>query len=117
MNMKKVVFLLAVVALTAGFMSCSNDNEPDFSNANENLELRASALGYPDVATYQASVAEQCAAGNHENCDILTDGTHRACAHNEHSGTKHDGTHHSGSGHGKHGNNGNSHNSHGGNHH
>ncbi|MDR2917251.1 MAG: hypothetical protein LBV74_20855 [Tannerella sp.] len=115
--MKKVVYLFAVVALTAGFVSCSNDDDHDFSNADRNLELRASALGYSDVASYQASVAEQCAAGNHENCDIQTDGTHQVCAYNDHSGTKHDGTRHNGSAHGTHDANGHSHNSHGGNHH
>lgn len=118
--MKKVIYLFAVVALTVGFVSCSNDDEPDFDNAEPNLELRAASLGFSDVDTYKTCVAEQCILGNHKNCDILTDGTHQACAYQEHCGTKHDGSHHNGSDHGIHDADGHSHGSHGngnGNHH
>lgn len=116
--MKRATYLFAVVALAVGFVSCNNDDDHDFSNADQNIELRAASLGYEDVASYQASVAEQCAAGNHKNCDIQSNGTHNVCAYTEHSGTKHDGTHHNGSDHGTHDANGHSHDSHGsGNHH
>ncbi|NDV59741.1 hypothetical protein [Bacteroides sp. 519] len=114
--MKKLIYLFAVVAMATGFTSCSNDH--DNNNTEPNLELRAAMLGYTDVDAYKRSVAEQCAAGNHENCDIQNDGTHQVCAYEDHSGTKHDGSHHNGSDHGTHDENGHSHNSHGnGNHH
>jgi hypothetical protein len=85
--MKRAIYLFAVVALAVGFVSCDNDDDHDFSSADQNIELRAATLGYEDVASYQASVAEQCAAGNHENCDIQNNGTHNVCAYTEHSGT------------------------------
>lgn len=116
--MKKLFYSVAICALVMAFVSCDNDDDHNYGNAEQNLELRAATLGYSDVETYKASVAEQCAAGNHENCDILTDGTHQVCTYNDHSGTNHDGTHHNGSDHGTHDANGHSHNSHGnGNHH
>lgn len=115
--MKRAIYLFSVVALAVGFVSCNNDDNHDFSNASQNIELRAASLGYKDVASYKASVAQKCAAGNHENCDIHSNGTHKVCAYTEHSGTKHDGTHHNGSDHGTHDANGHSHDSHGsGNH-
>lgn len=107
--MKRVIYLFAVVALTAGFVSCNNDDDDNFSNAEQDLELRASTLGYSDAASYQENVTEQCELGNHENCDIQTDGTHQVCKYPEHSGTKHDGTHQNGSDHGTHNGNGHSH--------
>lgn len=111
--MKKVFYLVAVVAITVAFASCSKDDDHDLSNATQNVELRASTLGFSDANAYKASVAEQCAAGNHENCDIQNDGTHKVCAYSEHAGTNHDGTHHNGTDHGTHDANGHSHNSHG----
>lgn len=107
--MKKVFYSFVALALTATFVSCNNDDhEPGFSD--QNIETRAAALGFDNVETYKSSVAEQCAAGNHENCDILNNGTHQVCTYADHSGTKHDGTHHNGSDHGNHDENGHSHN-------
>lgn len=102
--MKKLFYSLAVVALVAvSFAACSNDNNDDSGTSSEpNIEARAAALGFEDANAYKASVAEQCAAGNHENCDINSDGTHQACAYADHSGKKHDGTHHNGSNHSNH---------------
>ncbi len=111
--MKKVFYSLTVLAITVAFASCSKDDDHDFNDASQNMELRASTLGFSDANAYKASVAEQCAAGNHENCDILNDGTHQACAYSEHAGANHDGTHHNGTDHGTHDANGHSHNSHG----
>ena len=100
--MKKVFYSLTVLAITVAFASCSKDDDHDFNDASQNMELRASTLGFSDANAYKASVAEQCAAGNHENCDILNDGTHQACAYSEHAGANHDGTHHNGTDHGTH---------------
>jgi hypothetical protein len=100
--MKKVIYFFAVVVLAIGFVSCNNDDDHDFSSAEQNMELRAATLGFSDAEAYKTSVAEQCAAGNHENCDILNDGTHQPCIYSEHAGTRHDGTHHNGTGHGTH---------------
>lgn len=111
-KMKKVVWLLAVVVMTMGFVSCNNDDENPI--AEKNLELRAETLGFPDVESYKTCVAEQCRSGNHENCDICEDGTHEACAYHEHLGTKHDGSHHNGTDHCKHHSGGHSHHSHDG---
>jgi hypothetical protein len=111
--MRKVFYSLTVLAVMAVFVSCSRDDDRDLDNAIQNMELRAATLGFSDVNACTASVAEQCAAGNHENCDILNSGAHQACAYSEHVGTGHDGTHHSGTDHGTHDANGHSHNSHG----
>ena len=108
--MKKVFYLLSVLAITIAFVSCSKNDD---NNAIPNLEARAAALGFSDVNAYKAFVSEQCEAGIHENCDVLNNGTHQACAYSEHAGTKHDGTHHNGTEHGTHDKNGHSHSSHG----
>lgn len=110
--MRKVFYSLAALILTVTLVSCSNDDH-DFNSDEQNMELRAAALGFSDVDSYKASVSQQCTAGDHENCDILNNGTHQACAYKEHSGTKHDGSHHNGSNHGTHDENGHSHGSHG----
>lgn len=115
--MKRKFYSLAVLALAVAFVSCSSDDDHTFISAEESMELRAEALGFSDVNEYKTSVTEQCKAGNHENCDILNDGTHQACAYKEHSGTKHDGTHHNGTDHGSHDSNGHSHGSHDNEHH
>jgi hypothetical protein len=113
--MKRLFYALAVVC-TLSFVACDNDDHNDFgTSVQQDIEARAKALGFEDAAAYKASVAEQCAAGNHENCDIYNDGTHQACAYSDHSGKKHDGTHHKGSNHGSHDKNGHSHGN--GNHH
>ncbi len=114
--MRKVIYLFAVVVLAVGFVSC-NDDDHDYKTDDQNIELRAKTLGYTDAVTYKQSVATQCEAGNHENCDIQNDGSHNVCAYAEHSGMKHDGTDHKGNAHGTHDKKGHSHNSHGkGNH-
>ena len=111
MNIKKLFLLVAVAVFALSFAACSNDDHDDFgTTSQQDIAARATALGFDDVAAYQASVAEQCAAGNHENCDIYNDGTHSACAYSDHSGTNHDGTHHNGSDHGQHDKNGHQHN-------
>ncbi|MDH6304154.1 hypothetical protein M2459_000882 [Parabacteroides sp. PF5-5] len=116
--MKKLFYSLAVVLLAVAFVSCNNENQDDIDTLEkEDIETRAAALGFEDVAAYKACVAEQCAAGNHENCDICEDGTHEACPYFEHSGKKHDGTHHNGSNHESHGKKGHSHGSQNGKHH
>lgn len=116
MNMKKVFYLVVVTVFAVTFVSCSNDDHDDFgTTTQQDIEARAAALGFESAADYQTSVAEQCAAGNHENCDIYNDGTHTACAYSDHSGTNHDGTHHNGTDHGSHDKNGHQHGN--GNHH
>ena len=91
--MKKLFYSLAVVLFAATFASCDKNDHDDFgTSAKQDIEVRADALGFDDVAAYKASVAEQCAAGNHENCDTYKDGTHEACAYSDHSGKNHDGT-------------------------
>ena len=116
--MKKLFYSLAVVLFAVTFTSCDKDDHDDFgTSAQQDIESRATALGFEDVAAYKACVAEQCAAGNHENCDIYQDGTHEPCAYRDHSGKKHDGTHHDGTDHGTHNQNGHSHGSHNSNHH
>lgn len=94
--MKKVFYSLTVLAFVAIFASCTKNDDHNFDNANKSLELRAASLGFENVEDYKASVARECAAGNHENCDILNNGTHQACGYADHSGTKHDGTVHHG---------------------
>ncbi|WP_280647274.1 MULTISPECIES: hypothetical protein [unclassified Dysgonomonas] len=99
-----------MVLFAVTFIACSNDDHDDFgTTSQQDIEVRAAALGFDDVAAYKANVAEQCVAGNHENCDIYNDGTHQACAYSDHSGQNHDGTHHNGSDHGTHDKNGHSH--------
>lgn len=115
--MKKTICLLAIVMTTIGFFSCNDEKNNDSNYDEQNLELRASILGFEDVESYKTCVAEQCLAGNHENCDIFSDGTHRACAFHEHSGTRRDGSHHDGTSHGTHNEHGHSHGSHEGGHH
>lgn len=107
--MKNLTYLLVVLVLAIGLISCSSDNDNDLVEAAKNLELRATILGFPDADTYKLSAAEHCKAGNHENCDILNNGTHQVCAYPEHNGTKHDGSHHKGNDHGIHDENGHSH--------
>lgn len=97
--MKKVFYLLAIVAFAVTFASCSQDEGINSPQGDQSMEMRASALGYTNADSYKNTVLNQCAAGNHENCDILADGTHRVCTNTQHSGTKHDGTHHNGAGH------------------
>ena len=103
--MKRTIFFTAVLTIFV-FGSCSNDDDSG-TVIQESIETRAAALGFPDVKSYQLSVGEQCAVGNHENCDIQTNGTHLVCGYAGHSGTKHDGTHHNGTAHGTHDSNGN----------
>lgn len=110
--MKTLFYSVAILAILLVTTSC---NKLDSSNPDtSNIELRTKTLGFTDVAAYEASVAAQCAAGDHSNCDILSDSTHVACTHIAHSGTNHDGTNHNGMNHGTHDQNGGSHN--GGNH-
>lgn len=97
--MKKVFYSLVIVTFAVTLVSCSQDEDNNFPQSDQSLELRASTLGYTDGDTYKNTVLNQCAFGNHENCDILADGTHRVCTNTQHSGTKHDGTHHNGVGH------------------
>ena len=98
--MKRVFYSLAIVTLAVTFVSCSQDEDNNFPQGDQSLETRAATLGYTDGDTYKNTVLNQCAAGNHENCDILADGTHRVCTNAQHSGTKQNGTHHNGTGHG-----------------
>lgn len=115
--MKNLIYSLVVLVFAIGLISCGSDDN-DSDNDSKNLELRSTILGFSDVEAYKMSVAEQCVAGNHQNCDISNDGTHQVCAYPAHSGIKHNGSHHSGSNHGIHDENGHSHSSHGkGNHH
>lgn len=113
--MKRTIFFTAVLAVFV-FASCSNDDDSATATP-ESIETRAAALGFPDVKSYRVSVAGQCAVGNHENCDIQTNGTHLVCGYAEHSGTNHDGTPHNGTGHGIHDLSGNHNCNPGGNHH
>ncbi len=103
--MKNLFLLFAIGTGTILFASCDKDHTPEAEF--KSIENRAKALGYESIEVYQDTVAVQCAAGNHINCDPLADGTHQACAYENHSGEKHDGTNHNGSDH----NNGTNHNS------
>lgn len=108
--MKKLFYSLTLVLFAVTFIACSSDDHDDFgTTSQQDIKARAAALGFDDVAAYKANVAEQCAADNHENCDIYNDGTHQACAYSDHSGKNHDGTHHNGSDHGTHDKNGHQH--------
>lgn len=116
--MRNLIYSLVILVFAVGLISCSSDNDNDLSNDSKNLELRATLLGFPDVDSYQVRIAGHCVTGNHQNCDILDNGTHQVCAYPDHSGTKYNGSHHNGSNHGIHDANGHSHNSAGkGNHH
>ncbi|MDL2213894.1 hypothetical protein LJC05_01120 [Bacteroides sp. OttesenSCG-928-J23] len=117
--MKKLFYSLTVALFAISFVACDNDNHDDFgTSAKQDIENRAATLGFNNAEAYTRYVAEQCAAGNHENCDIYNDGTHGVCAYSDHSGKKHDGTHHNGSNHGTHDKkDGHSHGSHNGKHH
>lgn len=112
--MKKTFYIFQILAVAVAFTSCDKDNDHVDDNAVMDMELRAEALGFTNVEAYRTSVAEQCAAGDHENCDIFTNGTHKACAYSGHAGRNHNGTHHNGTDHGSHDANGHSHGSHGG---
>ncbi|MDR0414863.1 MAG: hypothetical protein LBH84_05545 [Prevotellaceae bacterium] len=98
--MNKVIFSAGVCTFAVALTAC---NKEDFSTnpsvEEQNIELRAATLGYPDAATYAENVAQQCASDNHENCDLLVNGSHRACTYADHAGINHDGTRHSGSDH------------------
>lgn len=116
--MRKLFCALAVVLFAVAFMSCNKDDHDDFgTSAEQNIETRAKDLGFNNVDDYKASVAIQCTAGNHENCDVYNDGTHEVCAYSDHSGKNHDGTHHNGTDHGTHNKNGHSHGANNGKHH
>lgn len=106
--MKKLFYSLAVALFSVAFVACSNDDHDDFgtTTVQQDITKRATALGFDDADAYRESVAAQCAAGNHENCDIYNDGTHQACAYADHSGRNHDGSHHNGTNHGTHDQNG-----------
>ena len=117
--------LFLMIVLICAFIGC-HKNDGRMERETDNIELRASILGFEDVNSYKSHVVQQCTAGNHENCCILTNGKHHACIYPEHLGIKHDGTHHKGSIHCKQQNsNGCAHNScgdknnvhHNGNHH
>ncbi|MFV0553373.1 MAG: hypothetical protein ACK5LR_01585 [Mangrovibacterium sp.] len=100
--MKRVIYVFAALAL----VSCSTEQHDELDSTDsaaitlEAMELRAETLGYTDAVAYQDSVAQQCENGNHENCTILSDGTHSACTNAEHSGMNSDGTHRNGNAHG-----------------
>ncbi|MEN9920051.1 MAG: hypothetical protein RL662_2487 [Bacteroidota bacterium] len=98
--MKKILYSLAILALAVVFMSCGKDDNHDIVSTGHSIEDRARSLGFSDANAYTASVAQQCAIGNHENCDILNNGIHQVCGNAEHLGNKHDGTHHNGMNHG-----------------
>lgn len=108
--MKKLPYLFAVVLLVITLTACNGDNHDDFgTSAKQDIETRAADLGFDDVDAYKASVYKECAAGNHENCDIYNDGTHQVCVYSNHSGKNHNGTFHNGTEHGTHDKNGHSH--------
>ena len=110
--MKKLFYFVAVTVFAVTFVACHDDEHDDFGTTQQqDIEARAAALGFESAAAYQANVAQQCAAGNHENCDIYNDGTHAACAYADNSGRNHDGSHHNGTGHGTHDKNGHQHGS------
>ena len=98
--MKKVIYLWSLVAVTVAFASCNSNDSQNLDSATQNLELRAASLGFSNVDAYQAFVANQCAAGNHENCCPLKDGTCQACPYPDHLGMKCDGSHRHGAAHG-----------------
>jgi len=90
--MKVIFYLFFASALL--FTSCSKDNDIQGLESSDNgVTTRASNLGYSDVKSYTSSVLSQCALGNHENCEILADGTHQACPFPDHDGITHDGKH------------------------
>jgi hypothetical protein len=97
--MKEKLFFVALLCCA---VSCNKHNEDVLVDEQANVAIRAQTLGFTDVAAYETYVAQQCANGNHSNCDISTAGTHYACAHTEHQGVKHDGTHHNGTAHNAH---------------
>lgn len=106
--MKKLT-LIMLAALATSLASCKKEHHSDAPE--NNIETRAAALGFGDVQTYRDHVRQECAAGNHANCDVATDGTHQACGDRTHNGQCHDGTPHQGANHGTdggyHGGNGN----------
>jgi hypothetical protein len=96
--MNKVNFSVWVCAFAVVCTACSvEDVSTNLPTEEQNIELRAATLGYSDAATYAADVAQQCASGNHENCELSVDGSHRVCTYADHAGTAHNGTPHSGS--------------------
>ncbi|MFV0291135.1 MAG: hypothetical protein ACK5IJ_09630 [Mangrovibacterium sp.] len=116
--MKKFFYPLAAVLFVATFASCNKNDHDDFgTSAKQDIEARAAALGFDDVAEYQTSVAEQCATGNHDNCDAYKDGTHGVCSYADHLGQNHDGTQHNGTDHGTYDQNSHSQDFHDSNHH
>lgn len=101
--MKKMLLILAAVSL---FAACQKS---DPQAPTQDGETRASALGFDSAEQYCDWVNEQHALGNHENCDVLADGTHTPCLDATHSGQCIDGEHHDGIGAG-HGSGGGCHN-------
>lgn len=111
--MKKVILAMTALTVMLAFASCDknhDNNDYQGSQTAANYDARAQALGFDNAADYQAYVAEQCAAGNHQNCDTYADGSHQACGYADHSGQNHDGTNHNGTDHGQHDKNGHNHN-------
>jgi len=108
--MNKVFLSALVFAFTAFFTSCSKDDvltkddvyTDEIVNPLEgvqNIELRATTLGYTDVNAYIADVTQQYAAGDYKNCCIYSDGAYHICPYPEHAGINSDGTAHHGANH------------------
>lgn len=53
--MKKLFYSLAVVLFAATFASCDKNDHDDFgTSAKQDIEVRADALGFDDVAAYKS---------------------------------------------------------------
>ena len=93
--------------MLAGVMISCNKHDGVPTDAAD-INIRAQALGFATSAEYEEYVTQECAAGNHANCDTSVYGRHYACAHVEHAGACKNGTLHSGTAHGTHNEDGHS---------
>ncbi len=91
---------IGAVALMGVFASCDKTDNVDVYPMPSGVETRAHAIGFDNAEEYAAWVRDQHDQGNHENCDVMADGSHRTCVDAAHNGQRHDGTHHNGTAHG-----------------
>lgn len=102
-----ITVLICGAMMSVVITGCNKDGnllDGEMNSETENIQLRSAALGFANVNDYQEYVAQQCIAGNHENCCVLN-GIHQVCTYPNHLGINCQGAHHHGANHIGQGNN------------